>query len=58
MLIAALTAGLITIAPEVNPVCLATGLRLLSAVRQEQITNDQAGALFSRCQELNPPLSP
>lgn len=58
MLIAALTAGLITIAPEVHPVCEATGYRLLFAVGQGQITNDQAAMEFSTCQIQHPPLAP
>ena len=58
MLIAALTAGLITIAPQVHPVCEATGYRLLIAVRQGQITDDQAAEVFSTCQINHPPLAP
>ena len=49
MLITSLTAGLITIAPQVSPVCEATGHQLLIAVRQGQITNDQAAEVFSTC---------
>ena len=50
MLIAALTAGLIIIAPQVNTVCEATGYRLLFAVGQGQITNDQTAMEFRACQ--------
>lgn len=58
MLIAALTAGLITISPEVHPVCEATGYRLLWAVAQGQITEDQAAVEFRACQNQHPPLAP
>ena len=58
MLLAALTAGLISISPQVHPVCEATGYRLLIAVRQGQITNDQAAEVFSAYQIQHPPLAP
>ena len=58
MLIAALAAGLITIAPEVHPVCEATAYQLLAAVHQGQLTDDKAGEVFRACQINHPPLSP
>ena len=58
MLIAALTAGAISISPQVHPVCDATGYRLLTAVGQGQITNDQAAMEFRACQIQHPPLAP
>lgn len=58
MILAALTAGAISIAPPINPTCAALGDRLLLAVASKQITNQQAAFAFHTCQVQHAPLSP
>lgn len=58
MLLAALTAGVITLAPPLHPMCEEVGYELLAARQQGHITNAQASKVFERCQINFPPMYP
>ena len=58
MILAALTAGVITLAPPIHPLCEEVGFELLAARQLGQITDAQAAKVFERCQLKYPPLFP
>ena len=58
MFLAVLSAGVITLAPPIHPMCELVGQQLLIEVRQELITDKTAAKHFERCQRVYPPMSP